>query len=155
MMFKTHIAMALFAGLGILNVLNLENKIMFVIAVLAGASVVDIDLKTSKVGRKAKPVSTLFQFIFSHRGFFHTVFAGLILTVPILIISKIGLAFGFFAGYLSHIIIDMFNPKGVRPFSPFFQLSLRGPIPVGSLREYTLLAVLVFIDALVLLKFTL
>jgi len=155
MMFKTHIAIAFLTGLGLLNILNIEHKILFVIAALTGASVVDIDLKTSKVGRRARPISTLFQFIFSHRGFFHTIFAGLILTVPFLILSKIGLAFGFFAGYLSHIIIDMFNPKGVRPLSPLFQLSLRGPIPVGSLREYALLAVLVFIDTLVLLKFTL
>lgn len=96
-----------------------ETATLFVLGGLIGGIFPDIDNPGSYMGRLSAPISTVIGKIneklgktgSNHRGILHdpTVYlAGLILSYfffsPLI---------GFFIGCLSHIFLDMFNPKGV------------------------------------------
>ena len=106
-----------------------ETATLFILGGLIGGIFPDIDNPTSYMGKLSAPIATLIGFIneklgktgYNHRGILHdpTVYiAGLILSyffmTPLV---------GFFLGCLSHIFLDMFNPKGV-PFLFFKKISL-------------------------------
>ena len=99
-----------------------ETATLFVLGGVLGGIFPDIDNPSSHMGSLSAPVSTIFGKIneklgkvgSNHRGILHdpTVYiAGLILSylffTPLI---------GFFIGCLSHLFLDMFNPKGI----PFF-----------------------------------
>ena len=67
MQFKTHLLFGMFLGLLVLPILNPNNSILFVMLVLIGSALPDIDHPNSKVGKWFKPIGWLFE----HRGFFH------------------------------------------------------------------------------------
>lgn len=98
-----------------------ETATLFVLGGLLGGIFPDIDNPSSYMGRLSAPVSTIIGKInelfgkigSNHRGILHD---------PIVYIVGLVLSYlffppliGFFIGCLSHIFLDMFNPKGV-PF---------------------------------------
>lgn len=98
-----------------------ETATLFVLGGLIGGIFPDIDNPSSHIGQLSAPVSTIIGKIndllgkvgSNHRGILHdpTVYIiGFILSY--LFFSPLT---GFFVGCLSHIFLDMFNPKGV-PF---------------------------------------
>lgn len=104
-----------------------------------GAFFPDIDQPNSTVGRKVKPISILINKLFGHRGLLH---------FPLFVALMIGTMYwcnqfipeyaryiyklaciGLCSGYVSHIILDMFNPAGVRLLGPFVNFKFK--IPTG------------------------
>jgi len=99
-----------------------ETATLFILGGLIGGIFPDIDNPSSYMGKLSAPVSTVIGFVneklgktgANHRGILHdplVYLVGLILSYfffPPLI--------GFFIGCLSHLFLDMFNPKGI----PFF-----------------------------------
>lgn len=114
-----------------------ETATLFVLGGLIGGIFPDIDNPTSYFGKLTVPVSEWIGGIGKafgkerehHRGVFHDAaiyIAGLILSylffTPLI---------GFFAGCLSHIYLDMFNPSGI-PFLFGVKHLHLGKIPSGS-----------------------
>lgn len=98
-----------------------ETATLFILGGLVGGIFPDIDNPNSYMGHLSVPISTLIGKVneklgkvgSNHRGILHdpiVYLAGLVLSYfffpPLL---------GFFIGCISHIFLDMFNPKGV-PF---------------------------------------
>lgn len=96
-----------------------ETATLFVLGGLVGGIFPDIDNPSSYMGRLSTPVSSAIGLInkklgkvgANHRGILHD---------PIVYILGLFLSYfffspllGFFIGCLSHIFLDMFNPKGV------------------------------------------
>lgn len=54
----------------------------------------------------------------SHRGFSHSILAGVICTFGLLFIN-ITFALAFLASFASHVLLDLMNKRGVRVFYPF------------------------------------
>lgn len=89
-----------------------------------GAVLADIDMSRSSYGLKFP----IFSKIFTHRGFTHTGVVGVALTTLLFATSGAkqsictsiaqSLLFGFVVAYISHIIADSFNGKGVPLFWP-------------------------------------
>lgn len=106
-----------------------ETATLFVLGGLIGGIFPDIDNPSSYMGKLSAPVSTIIGAInrklgktgANHRGILHDpliYFIGALISyiyLPSLI--------GFFVGCLSHLFLDMFNPKGI-PFFIFRKVSL-------------------------------
>lgn len=106
-----------------------ETLTLFVLGGIIGGIFPDIDNPSSHMGKLSAPVSTAIGVInkklgkvgANHRGILHdpiVYLIGLILSYvynPSLI--------GIFIGCLSHLFLDMFNPKGI-PFFIFRKISL-------------------------------
>jgi membrane-bound metal-dependent hydrolase YbcI (DUF457 family) len=119
----------------------------------------DIDNPSSHMGKLSVPVSTVIGAInkkvgkvgANHRGILHdpiVYLIGMILSyifIPSLI--------GFFIGCLSHIFLDMFNPRGV-PFLLCGNIKL-GKIESGSTKSVIFTWVCVFLSIIIgcLIKF--
>lgn len=110
-------------------------------SLLIGSSILgslypDIDEPNSIVGQKVTLLSKVVKKIFGHRGLIHTPFNMTLLTVGLYLLhlykapnwiegvdyAKIPwmlyITIGFFAGYLSHIILDLMTPQGIMLFFP-------------------------------------
>lgn len=91
-----------------------------------GSSFPDIDMKSSYVSKRYPLLSKYFGKNCRHRGFTHSLIFLLILGIGCLSLIYISqfnivvhsIAFGFYVGYGSHIILDLFNPQGVELFYP-------------------------------------
>lgn len=128
---KTHVTVA---ATTIIGVALTQKSIMIMgmditpsiglITMSVGALIVDIDMKHSSMGRKYP----IFSKIFKHRGMTHTGLVCLCWVFLFLAMGKhkqnaiIGLAesmtWGFVVAYISHVVIDLFNGKGVPLFWP-------------------------------------
>lgn len=125
MQWKTHIAGGAVAGGVILTAyinkdFSLGNEPLYVVPAILALSVLgglfpDIDLETSKVGQHAKTMSFIINRFFGHRTIFHAPL--LYILVYILLKESLQqyqiLLLAFTAGALSHIVLDMFNAKGI------------------------------------------
>ncbi len=100
-------------------------------AVATGACVLgnllpDIDVPTSAVGKVLKPFSFLFQKIFGHRTFFHSLLAVALLYAGMWYWSMTtgsvyvdAMKFGVVTGYTGHLFLDMFTSRGIPLAWPF------------------------------------
>lgn len=109
----------------------LEMPLFVLIFVLLGAGFVDIDAKNSKFGNHwyFRPI----QWFVKHRGFLHSLIAGLIFSLVIGVVN-LWAGFGFFVGYVSHLFLDCFTKSGVRLFWPF-KFKIKGFIRSGGMIE--------------------
>lgn len=144
MIFKTHIAFAFLIGLSFIKKFE-GDPLFFMIIVLLGTILPDIDHPKSLIGRKAGFLSKILNFIFGHRKWIHSIFTLIILSF---IINK---ALGvwwkpFFLGYFSHLLIDGFTIEGINFIYPFKQLKLSGFIESGKIKEEILFFILLIID---------
>jgi len=117
-----------------------ENQILFAFVVILGAAFPDIDHPKSKIGKKFRPISYLFE----HRGFFHSFLA--IAGFSFLIYGVTGSVLyttAFLLGYSSHILADALSTQGIMPFHPLLKFRLKGVFNTGSIYEYILLLCLV------------
>ncbi len=147
MLIKTHLAISIFFILLLLPFVN--NKIIFVILALLSTYIPDLDLSSSKLGKKKvfRPI----QFFVSHRGFFHS-FSFLFLMTFLLLLFLPLLALGFFVGYSSHLFADCFTPLGIYPFYPWKRKST-GRIHTGGRKEMALFVVSIFLDLFLFSKY--
>jgi len=106
----------------------LEMPFFVLVFVLLGAGFVDIDSYRSRVGNRwwVRPL----QWLTKHRGFLHSLVAAIVLSLVIGTMNLWG-GFGFFIGYISHLLLDCFTYMGVRLFWPF-NFRIRGFIRSGS-----------------------
>lgn len=126
-----------------------ENATLFVLGGLIGSIFPDIDNSGSYMGKLSAPVSTVLCAIggkmgksgYNHRGILHD---------PIVYLLGLVLCYlyftpmiGFFIGCLSHLFLDMFNPKGV-PIGPFRRVSI-GNFKSGEIGSVILTWVCVFV----------
>ena len=105
---------------------------------------VDIDIKNSKFGNHwyLRPL----QWVTKHRGVLHSLVAGLLLS---LIIGGFNLwaGFGFFAGYVSHLVLDCFTCMGLKVFWPL-GFRVRGFVRSGGWVEDVLFVFVLGLDVL-------
>lgn len=113
----THILGGIAAGIAVSALAGMDgvSAVGFTCASIAGSLFPDIDLCTSKAGSKAKPVSFLISHTFGHRTLFHS---------PLLYTTIYPLCnhympylhpwiLAFTVGAASHLLLDMFNYKGI------------------------------------------
>lgn len=137
MMYKSHLVFGIFVGIVYLLVFGVSgNRYLFLSFVGLAALFPDIDHENSKIAKKVKPLGWLIQNIFGHRGFFHSIFAALILYfvfVYFLGLRFVGLA--ICVGYISHLMSDALTVTGVNFFHPL-KSKVSGFIRTGSVLEY-------------------
>ena len=96
------------------------TAIILIVFVLLGSLFPDIDHRNSKIGKKVKPLSILFNKFLGHRGIFHSWFLYNILYIAIFATYSMFAPAeyhyiyffantGFYIGCLSHLILDTFN----------------------------------------------
>lgn len=88
---------------------------------VVGSLFPDIDWQTSKVGQVVAPVSKVINFFFGHRTLFHSplLFALLYIIIDWKWSELSWYAAMFVIGAASHLILDMFNEKGIPLFYPW------------------------------------
>lgn len=149
MLFRTHIAFSLLIFVLLIERFSFENKYLFLGVMLFFTMLPDIDYYKSKIGSRLKLISHIINFIFKHRGLFHSLIIPFIVFLMIYVFS-VELAFAALIGYLSHLFMDCFNPKGIMVFYPFSRKRIKGFIRTGSFLENLLfvgILVLVFVFA--------
>lgn len=122
---ETHLAGGLLAGATLLVAyankdfgigdIAILPSLGYVTASMAGSLFPDIDIHTSTIGRKAGFISVLIEWICGHRLLFHA-FALYILIyygVSLQFRSLETYMFAFLFGVSSHLVLDLFNKKGV------------------------------------------
>ena len=148
MLNRTHLVIALFFVLLFFPLV--ENKITFSLIALFSSMVPDIDVSTSKLGKRR--IFRPLQFFIKHRGFFHSLLFMVLILSFFLVFYPAG-AFAFFVGYSSHLIADSFTPEGVRFFYPS-KKAISGNIKSGGKLEKLVFILFVFLDVfLIFIRF--
>ncbi len=144
MLFRTHLTFGIFIYLLFFS--YLENPILTLIGILIGIVIVDLDSKNSMVGKKwyFRPI----QWFTKHRKIFHTVFFGTIIT-GVLAVLNIEIGFGFFVGFISHLILDSMTIRGISPLYPLTKRKISGFVKSGGTAE-DIIFVLLFLTNIVL-----
>ena len=144
MLMRTHLAIGLFAMIFFLPHVN--NKLIFIPAVLIASILPDIDSHFSHIGR-SKAMRPL-QVFTEHRGMFHSFTFAIIISAIFAFYLPV-LAFGFFLGYGLHLLADSWSVEGIRPFWPS-HASTHGRVRVGGFMEETIFIVFVILDVIFL-----
>ena len=137
-------------GLAPLSVLTYAGCLALAVG---GSLLPDLDMKTSKAGHAAAPASSAISFFFGHR----TVLHGPLLYVALYILAVQAaptiqpFAFSFLLGILSHIWLDMLNPRGVPLLYPVPARFHFIGIPTGGLVEYLVLGVLAALNIYIII----
>ena len=143
MLFRTHLIFALLIALFLLFIGF--NYPLFILVFVFAALLPDIDHPSSKIGRRFKFLNLLF----THRGFFHSLFALLIFTILLYFVNFM-LAIAFFSGYFLHLLLDSFTKQGIYLFYPFSTKRSKGNIKVGSFLENILFFIILFLMVVLL-----
>ncbi|MFC1753083.1 metal-dependent hydrolase [Thermoproteota archaeon] len=142
MMALTHLAFGFLTALFSIQFLHPKNQILFLILVMFGSLLPDLDHPRSKLGRKTKVLAWLFQ----HRGFMHSIYAVIIMfMLSRLIFWNAIYVWALPLGYLSHLVSDSFSKEGIMFFHPLSKAKLRGIVRTGSSAEYIILLILFFL----------
>jgi inner membrane protein len=129
MLKTTHLSFATFTYLTLVYY-NIFNFNLFnLIVVLVSALISDIDIKTSKLGKKFKFLSESFK----HRGFFHSLLFFILMYI-ILTFTNTNKQHYFLIGYLSHLILDAMNYKGINWCWPL-KKKIKGFCKTNSITE--------------------
>ena len=101
----------------IVRYLAIGSPIVFGIFLILATMFVDIDSRNSKMGKRFyfRPI----QWIVKHRGIFHSLLFGLLISVIIAAVHSWA-GVGFFVGYVSHLFMDCFTRSGVKVFWPVY-----------------------------------
>jgi inner membrane protein len=138
MLFRTHI---LFGVLVFFVLARFVEMPFWVLGfVLLGAVFVDFDSSSSKLGKEF----WLFNWWMRHRGMIHSLFFCVLVSLIVGFFSRWA-GFGFFVGYLSHLMLDSFTRMGVGLFWPF-GFRVKGFMRSGSWMEDVVFVLLLFVD---------
>lgn len=139
---KTHIAFAFLIALLTYSYFNI-NTYLFFSLVIIGALFPDIDIPSSKIGRRSFGLSHIIKIFFSHRGIFHSLI--MLVFIPGLIFYFLDPVAGiaFFIGYLSHLIADALTKKGISLLHPLPGIKISGFVNTGSVIETIILAIII------------
>jgi len=130
---KTHLMFGVIVS--IFAVYFFPKLLFYVPFILLGSLLPDIDHPNSKLGRKIWPISKLLNLIFGHRGFFHSIFFVLLISIPIGIYFGSSFGFAIALGVFSHLLSDALTVSGVALFYPFFNFKIKGFVKTGSWLE--------------------
>ena len=144
MQFKTHVAFAFLISLFLIDFLKIKNQILFVIIVIFFSALPDLDKYNSKISKKLKPISFIIGLLSKHRGFFHSIFIPLLLSLILFSINKT-ISLAVLTGYISHLILDTLTIKGTTPLSPIINKKIKGFIKVNSLLDNLLFYIFVIL----------
>jgi len=139
MMFKTHIAFGALFGLLLTYYFQPRQQWLFALLFLLASVLPDIDCAKSKIGRKVRPVSSLIEGVFKHRGFLHTIWLPSAAFLVALFFQQTFIGVAISCGYMLHLFVDALSTEGVRIFYPFLSFRLRGFVRTGSGLEYVML----------------
>ncbi len=153
MIFRTHILFSFFIALFLVKILELKNPVLFIAILCLFGILPDIDYHKSKVGRKAKILSHVINFIFGHRGIFHSVFVPLLFYLFFLLINQKILGLAALLGYISHLFLDSFTIAGIKPLYPVYNKKIKGFIKTGSFIETILFFVVLILCVFLLFSF--
>ena len=149
MMYYTHLAFGFLVSLLAINLFDINNKLFFVLIAISFSIFPDIDERKSKIGKKYKKTSTIINFIFGHRGFFHSTFIPLTLYFVFYYINnEIGVA--VLVGYFSHLFMDAITKHGIRPLYPIINKKINGPVKTNSITEKILFLIVIVLILYVL-----
>lgn len=112
---STHLLAGLVVGAAYANHLEPDAPLMVVGAASIGSMLPDIDISTSKLGRKVFPAALAIQVLFGHRNLFHTPFLYASLWA---ILSQTFPQFSLYLnacimGIATHLFLDILNPAGI------------------------------------------
>lgn len=149
MMYYTHFAFGVLIVLLSLDLFDIQNKLLFVLITLFFSVFPDIDNTKSKIGKENKLISRIINFIFGHRGFFHSVYIPLILFFVFYNLNKeIGVA--VLVGYFSHLFMDALTKNGIKPFYPLINRKINGFFKTNSISEKIFFLIVVLLDLYIL-----
>lgn len=138
MLFRTHVLFGVLVWFLLDGFIEMPLFVLF--WVLLGSVFVDLDSSSSKIARKLWGISWLFK----HRGVLHSLAGCFVLSLLIGVLN-LWMGFGFFAGYLSHLIMDCFTFAGLKLFWPF-GFRIKGFVRSGSWVEDVLFVSLLVAD---------
>ena len=141
-MYYTHLAFGFLVSLISIDILDIDNKLLFILIATFFSIFPDIDERKSKIGKKYKFASRIINFLFGHRGFFHSIYIPLILYFIFYSISvEIGIA--VLVGYFSHLLMDAMTRHGIRPLYPIINRKINGFIKTNSLFEKIIFLIII------------
>ena len=153
MMYYTHLAFGFLVSLLAINLFNINNEILFAFIVLLFSIFPDIDERSSKIGKKYKFASRTINFLFGHRGFFHSIYIPLILYAFLgYINAEIGIA--VLIGYFSHLFMDAITKHGIRPLYPIVNRKINGFIKTNSILEKIIFLIIILLILYLLLLYS-
>jgi membrane-bound metal-dependent hydrolase YbcI (DUF457 family) len=145
MMFKTHLAIGVFAVVLFFPIVN--HPLIFVPVVLIASILPDIDSGFSTLGRKG--IFRPLQMMTKHRGLFHSFTFAIIVALALAFYFPI-FAFSFFLGYALHLLADSWTIDGIKPFWPM-KAVLKGHVKTGGVIEETVFIVFGILDVIFLI----
>ena len=148
MMFYTHLVLAFVIGLLSINYFHPSNVILFMVIVMFGGILPDIDHPKSKLGSYFK----LINWLVKHRGILHSL---LILPVIALLLSYFNYSFisiPLIIGYIAHLIGDIVTKEGLMLLYPLSDFRINGFIKVGGLLEKLIFIALLILSGYLLLN---
>ena len=153
MMYYTHLAFGFLVSLISINIFDINNKLLFILVAALFSIFPDIDERKSKIGKKYKFTSRIINFLFGHRGFFHSIYIPLIVySIFYNIINEIGIA--VLVGYFSHLFMDAMTRQGIRPLYPIINRKINGFIKTNSLSEKILFLIIILLILYFLLLYS-
>ena len=148
MLFKTHLAFSFLISL-FLCPYFITPPLISIIIICFSSLLPDIDHPRSIITKK-NPLNFLTKYIFKHRGILHSLFMPILLYLIFSLINK-EMATLMFVGYTSHLFIDSFTKRGIKPLYPISTLKINGNTRTGSFVERFLLFLLIMIILIKLL----
>ena len=139
MLYRTHLLGGVAAGLVLAG--NFDTMLTAVGITCAASLLPDIDSPHSKLGRLVPFISWPLNATIGHRGPLHSLFGAAAFCLILMVVSlfwhpiNTGIVLVFFAGYISHLVLDSFNPSGVPwlwPLKTHFKVPL---VQTGSVLE--------------------
>ena len=149
MMYYTHLAFGFLVSLLSIEIFNIQNKLFFILIVVFFSIFPDIDERKSKIGKKYKFILTIINFIFGHRGFFHSIYIPLALYFIFYYINN-EVAIAVLVGYFSHLFMDALTKNGIRPLYPIINKKINGFIKTNSILEKILFLIIILLILYVL-----
>ena len=126
----------------IIDLFNITNALMFIIIFSFFSILPDIDSHKSKIGSKLKPLSYVFEILFGHRGFLHSMWIPMIIFILFWLFGYFTLGLAAMLGYILHLLMDSMTLGGVK----FFGIKKRrGFVKTGGAFEIVLFFVLVLL----------
>ena len=148
MLYKTHLAFGGFAALISIPLIQPSNPILFLLVVLGASLLPDVDHPNSKLGRYVKPIGILFE----HRGFFHSIFPILFMSLLLIFYGKNFFILPFSIGYTSHLIGDLITKQGIMPMHPISRKRISGIMATGGIMETILFISFILVDFILLFR---
>ena len=134
MLFRTHITFSVFVGFLLLYILEMDfaSKVLFMGFIVLATLFVDIDSRKSFIGNNW--VFRPLQWFVKHRGMFHSLLVGGLLSLIVAGFSRWA-GIGFFVGYISHLFMDLLTKQGIPLFWPLFFRKIGFGVRSGGIIE--------------------